>query len=229
MNFYTRITSIIKFETVYNMLRSYMPSMKYWRGAKTSLSKVRPQRKSSLNQRKLSPKDALILTLMRLRLGLLNEDLADRFMISNSNCSNTFTTWLRFLSVTLGDNLVQWIPKEYKEAGHGKCRVIIDCSEIFIERSKSFNVQASTWSDYKHHNTVKFLIGISPTGFVSILSDCYGGRASDRFVCEDSRFYDILDPCDEVMADRGFQIKEDLSCSVTALCVFHQVPASSHK
>ena len=102
------------------------------------------------------------------------------------------------------------MPDVYKKAGHGKCRVIIDCSEVFIERSKSLNVQASTWSDYKHHNTVKFLIGISPTGFVSFLSDCYGGRASDRFVCEDSGFYDILDPYDEVMADQGFQIKEDL-------------------
>ena len=93
MNFYTGISSILKFEAIYEMLRSYMPSMNYWRRAKkTTLSKVGPQRKSSLSQRKLSSKDALLLTLMRLRLGLLNEDLADRFMISNSNCSNTFKT-----------------------------------------------------------------------------------------------------------------------------------------
>ena len=60
---------------------------------------------------------------MRLRLGLLNQDLA-------------------------------WLPQK---SGHSKCRIIIDCTEIFIERPKSLINQASTWSDYKHHNTVKFL------------------------------------------------------------------------
>ena len=49
----------------------------------------------------------------------------------------------------------------------------IDCSEVFIEQPKSLTNQAATWSDYKHHNTVKFLVGITPTGFISFLSDCY--------------------------------------------------------
>ena len=30
---------------------------------------------------------------------------------------------------------------------HYKCRVIIDCSEVFIERSKRLDQQATTWSD----------------------------------------------------------------------------------
>jgi len=98
--------------------------------------------------------------------------------------------------MTIG-NLVQWLPKEsvqenmpksFKKAGYGKVRVIIDCSEIFIERPKSLEIQAVTWSDYKSHNTIKFLIGISPTGYITFLSDCYGGRASDRFICKEVVF-----------------------------------------
>ena len=42
------------------------------------------------------------------------------------------------------------------------------------------------------------------------LSDGYGGRTSDVFICQDSSFYRKLEYGDEIMADRGFQIREDL-------------------
>ena len=70
--------------------------------------------------------------------------------------------------------------------------------------------QAATWSDYKHHNTIKSLIGISPSGFITFLSSGYGGRASDKFITKDRGFYDLLESDDVVMADRGLQIQEDL-------------------
>ena len=57
---------------------------------------------------------------------------------------------------------------------------------------------------------MKFLIGIAPSGFITFISDCYGGRTTDRFICNDSNFYNLLEAGDEIMADRGFQIKEDL-------------------
>ena len=61
----------------------------------------------------------------------------------------------------------------------------------------------------KHRNKFKFLVRITPTGFISFLSSCYGGRASDTFITRDSEFYDLLERDDEVMAERGFQIQED--------------------
>ena len=111
------------------------------------------------------------------------------------------------------------MPKIFRDAGYSKIRVVIDCSEVFIERSKALDSQAETWSNYKQHNTFKFLIGISPTGFITYLSDCYGGKASDKFICSDSDFYDCLDPYDEVMADRGFQITEELMLHYCTLTV----------
>ena len=44
----------------------------------------------------------------------------------------------------------------------------------------------------KHHNTIKFLVGISPSGFITFLSSSYGGRASDKFITKDSVFYDLI-------------------------------------
>ena len=48
-----------------------------------------------------------------------------------------------------------------------------DCTEIFIERPKSLNALAKTWSDYKQPNTIK--IGISQNGFIIFVSACNGG------------------------------------------------------
>ena len=136
--------------------------------------------------KKLSQRDEFLPTLMRLRLVLLNEDLAERFGVSPTLCSYIFTTWIKLLSKVLGKALVVWPPKEsireylpeiFLKSGYGKYCVIIDCAEVFIERPKSLSAQAATWSDYKHHNTFKFLVGITPTGFISILSSCYGDRA----------------------------------------------------
>ena len=42
------------------------------------------------------------------------------------------------------------------------------------------------------------------------MSPVYGGRATDVFVVMDSGFLNYLDPYDEVMADRGFKIREEL-------------------
>ena len=70
--------------------------------------------------------------------------------------------------------------------------------------------QAETCSDYKHHNTRKILVGNSPSGFITFLSSCYGGRAGDKFITKDSGFYDLFERDDVVIADRGFQIQEDL-------------------
>ena len=166
---------------------------------------------------------------MRLRLGLLNEDLADRFGVSGTICSNTFTTWIRLISKILGHSLVNWLPQEairqhmpesFKRVqGYSKCRVILDCSEVFIERPKSLHAQALTWSAYKHHTTLKFLVGIAPSGYIIFLSDCYGGRASDKHIVLDSGFLDLLDRDDQIMADRGFQIREELMMKFCTLIV----------
>ena len=54
------------------------------------------------------------------------------------------------------------------------------------------------------------LVAISPAGYIMHLSDCCGDRSSDQFICQNSGLYDLLEHGDFVMADRGFQSKEDL-------------------
>ena len=74
----------------------------------------------------------------------------------------------------------------------------------------SYRSQSATFSNYKHHNTAKGLIGIAPNGAVTFVSDLYAGRVSDRKNTADSGIYKLLEPGDSVMADRGFELDDDL-------------------
>ena len=217
MKFYTGIQTVALFNMLFDLIKPCLPSMVYWRGTRTVSPSKYIGNKKRRNQ-KVPLRDQFLLVLMRLRLGLMNEDLADRFRISPGVCSNIFTTWIKMLAALYGKALVRWLPRDVIRSNlpdsfkkiSPKTRCIIDCTEIFMERSKSLHVQASTWSDYKKHNTLKVLVAISPHGYIMFLSSCYGGRTSDQFICSNSGLFHLLDPGDEVMADRGFQIKEDL-------------------
>ena len=77
-----------------------------------------------------------------------------------------------------------------------------------MERPKGLMARAQTWSNYKHHNTVKFLIGISPQGSITFVSKGWGGRVSDQHLTEHCGILDHLLPGDIVLADRGFTVQD---------------------
>ena len=212
MNFYTGMSTVALFNAIFTLLKPHLPNIIYWKGTKWTRLSTKIVKRTSYQKLKKT-------VTTHLRLNLLNEDLADRFEISTGLCSQTYTTWINIISRVISTALIVWLPREsirdnvlncFKKKGPSKCRVIIDCSDLFIERPKSLEMQYATWSEYKHHNTIKFLVGISPSGFITFLSDCYGGRNSDKFITQNSRFYENLERDDEVMADRGFTIQEEL-------------------
>lgn len=101
------------------------------------------------------------------------------------------------------------MPMEFRKHFGTKLSVIIDCFEIFTERPSNVLAKAQSWSQYKH-NTVKFLIGITPQGSLSFISNAWGGRSSDKFITENSGFLSKLLPGDIVLADRGFDVAESI-------------------
>ena len=156
-----------------------------------------------------------LMILIRLRLGLLQSHLADIFAISQSSVSKIFTTWINLLYHVFKEVLIIWpakaqiqkhMPKSFSR--YPRTRVIIDCTEFFIEKSTQPSAQKITWSDYKSHNTFKLLVGISPSGAFTFVSKLWSGGVSDRNITQKSGLIDKLEPLDDVMADRGFNIRD---------------------
>lgn len=126
---------------------------------------------------KLNPLNQLFLTLIKLRLDLREKDLAIRFGISTALVSKYFITWVCFLYCHL--NEIQWMPDEaqvkstlphtFKEK-YPKTYIIVDATEIFIETPNDLHAQSSTWSNYKHYNTAKLLVGCTLNGAISFIS-----------------------------------------------------------
>jgi len=173
--------------------------------------------------------NSFVMILMRLRLHLTVEDLSYRFHISKALASRKITFWIHAMYVCLVPALIFWPTREYFRDTiplcfrdrFQNCVCIIDCFEIFLERPIKIKERASTYSNYKSHNTVKYLIGITPQGSVSFISKGYGGRCSDKFIVEDSGILDYLIHGDLVLADKGFTVHEAVALTFARL----EIPA----
>ena len=221
VKFYTGLPSLECFNLVFEYVKPEVSDMNYWGG---DSKKKGSGKKRKSKKRTLTLREEMLMVLMKLRLNLLLEDLADRFSLSSGRISRIFTTWVKVLARVLQPllrypskesilvDLPQCVRKKYP-----RLRCIIDCTEVYIQRPRDLKVQAATWSDYKRHNTFKVLVGITPRGNISFLSKAWGGRASDRTIVDKSGFLDLIEPFDQIMADKGFTIKEELALRMAEL------------
>ena len=206
VKFLTGVSSFAILVTLYNFLESFLPS-------RTSLDKFR----------------MFVMTLLRLRFNLSVQFLSYEFSVSLSSVSRIVNGVIDVMYIRM-QPFVFWpdrmtlrktMPMQFRKHFGTRCAVILDCFEVFIERPSNLQARAQTWSSYKHHNTVKFLLGITPQGTVSFLSRAWGGRASDTYITENSGLLDNLLPGDLVLADRGFNIDDSVGC----VCAQVKTPA----
>lgn len=85
-----------------------------------------------------------------------------------------------------------------------KTRVIIDCTEIAVQKPKCLTCLIRTYNNYKSTFTIKFLIGISPGGLITFISQPYRGRASDKIIFEQSGLIEIMENGDAFMVAKDF-------------------------
>ncbi|XP_064486007.1 uncharacterized protein LOC135398538 [Ornithodoros turicata] len=176
---------------------------------------------------KLGAHDQILLALMRLRLDLHLCLLAQMFDVGKTTASEIFQHVIGVLARELS-GLIVWpddtafyafLPRLFKKRQFKNVRVIVDCTEVRIERASSTTMQSATWSSYKHANTMKFLIGITPNGLISYVSECWGGKVSDKQPVLQTDFTQHLQYGDAVMADRGFNVAEELGALGVQLVV----------
>ena len=176
------------------------------------------------NRRSVTSFQHLPMTMMRLRLGLRLEDLSFRFAVSRSTIHRILVDTIYVLYTALADVIV-WPDRDVLRATLPmdfvkhcpSCVVIIDCFEVFLERPTNLLARAQTFSSYKRHNTVKYLIGITPQGTVSYISQGWGGRVSDKRLTENNSILDNLLPGDTARWQRVWHRR----VSRTILCSCH--------
>lgn len=168
-------------------------------------------------KRGLSGELQFLLTLMRLRRGFTTEHLGWLFGCDKSTVSRLFVSWINFMYLRLTaipiwptrEQVNKTMPKSFKDS-YPETRVIIDCTELYCEAATSLELKGNMYSDYKGRETYKSLVGVTPSGSVSFVSQLYYGSLSDREIVERSGLLDpkMLDDGDEIMADKGFNIRD---------------------
>ncbi|XP_069134925.1 uncharacterized protein [Argopecten irradians] len=221
-------TGFIKFEVFWlffqTLLKHGADRLNYWEGEKRSMGNKPYQEQSGVDKpgrkRFLRPIDEFLMVCMRLRLGLLQEHLADIFRVSETTVSRIMNTWINFI-YDHSLSLVAWPSREQILSNlprlflnHPQTRVVVDCTEFFTEKPSSLTAQWLTWSEYKHSNTFKVLIGVAPNGMVTFVSRLWGGNVSDRHITQHDGFLPKLSAGDIVMADKGFTVEDLLPVDV---------------
>ena len=107
------------------------------------------------------------------------------------------------------EDLKLHVPKCFKK--FSDTRVVLDCTEIFIQNPSSLENKSLTFSNYKSHNTFKALVGVSMTGVVVFISKLWPGSASHVEITRSCGLIHLLKRGDAVMVDKGFiHIANDL-------------------
>ena len=112
-----------------------------------------------------------------------------------------------------------------------KIRAIIDCFELRINETPSTVEQrVLCYSSYKSSYTAKYLIAITPAGYISFISNGYGGHSTNGFVTVDSGFIDLLEANNLILADKGFpQIAYEIGKKIPSLlCLLSYMVVSYH-
>lgn len=161
---------------------------------------------------RLTPFQVLLLTLMKLRLNRTFTELHYDFSIPDDTAAKIFRKTIIILALTFKEG-IHWpkrkviqcnTPTTFRSKFGTSVRVIIDCFEIKTQTPSRIKAKSQVFSQYKHYHTLKYLIGITPFGFISYISNGWGGRTSDTEIIQKSDFLDFLEPGDVVLADRGF-------------------------
>ncbi|XP_028291655.1 uncharacterized protein LOC114454923 isoform X2 [Gouania willdenowi] len=199
VKFYTGLPNYFVLETVMWLLVPHMDGMK---------------------NIKLSKFQQLLLTLMRLRLDLRNQDLAYRFGVKVGTVTKTVHRMVNIMSSTLVPTAVFWpsraeLRKNLPAAlcnSHPDCVVIIDCFSVPFEEPLSRNNQLQqSFHPGTTHNVLKYLIGVAPQGVVTFVSRGVLGNVSDKSLAEGCGFMCKLLPGDVVLANRNLDIRESVA------------------
>ena len=163
----------------------------------------------ALGQTNFATEPMLELFLVKCKLNLTYTVVSGMFGVRKETASRWFKKVTHILHNKLSPYIIWFdkpriiarMPPRFK-ALYPKTRVIIDGTEIKTDRPSKQKMRIHLWSNYKHAYTIKLLIGIAPSGEITFISKAFGGRATDTEITVRSGIVQLLEPGDQVMADK---------------------------
>lgn len=202
--YYTGMLEFGVFNSLFEYFEPRASEMKYWRREKRASHETRGR------PRQFDLKEEFFMVLVRLRTGMPGKEIARNFGISEGHFSRVFATWINFLRLELKG--MTRFPTCGELQGHlptafgsfPDTRVVLDGTEVRVQKPSSLAAQRQTFSYYKHYNTYKAIVGCTPNGYICYVSKLWGGSVSDRKIIEEGGLLEQLQPGDAIMVDKGF-------------------------
>lgn len=167
----------------------------------------------------LDAEGRVLLTLMKLKLNCSFIFLSLIMDVSEHTCSRYFHETIKILRKVL-ENFIYWPTKDSIRQNIPKCfaeyprtRVILDCTELPVYSPACILCRTQTYSFYYCRHTLKILLGVTPDGVISLVSDVFGGKASDSFMFEKSNVVKKCEQGDAIMVDKDFRGRVDELCA----------------
>lgn len=164
--------------------------------------------------RSFSLKNRILLTCSKLKTNLSFKDLAIQFRINETSCGNYFHATIQLLSKVC-QSLIYWPTDDENQCSMPQCfaefpttKVVLDCTEIPVEALSCLDCRTATYSHYKSGHTVKYLVGVTPSGLISYISPGFGGRSTDQAILEICDFLSKMKNGEAIMVDKGFLIQK---------------------
>ena len=177
--YYTGLPSFLVFDALLDYFADKTSNMQYVATARHEHNASRFLKKPG-PKRTLSKSEEFFATLFRLRLGLPSKHCSRLFGISESTYSSIFNTWVIVIAFEL-EKICCMPSAEITSNNIAPCfdrfpstRIVLDCTELFSQTPATLTNHKQLHSFYKHHSTVKFFVGMSPTGAITYISDMWG-------------------------------------------------------
>lgn len=212
IRFYTKFPSDCVFRIFWESIAPSASRLVYWTKAQRIGNEICPEPSPP---RSMPLIDEFLMYSFRVAVGMKEQLIADMFNVSIATVSRVTITWANYLFIVLS-SINMWISREKVNASmppkfqkySPNVRVILDCTEIALETASSLTLQSEMFSNYKNRTTLKGLIGVAPCGLVTFISPLYTGCISDKEITKICGILPLLEPGDEVMADKGFLIED---------------------
>lgn len=165
----------------------------------------------------MSMRSRILLTMFRLKSNLSIAETAIMFQVTEKTVKTYFADCVQLLAKGL-KGLIYWQTREQNSKSLPTCfklfpntMTVLDCTEVKTATFNCLRCRTCLYSHYKGCHTVKFLIGVAPSGLINFVSPAVAGKTSDKAVFNLTNLTQLLNVGDAVMVDKGFMIGDELS------------------